>query len=86
VVQAIVKGATDAELNTVRQQVAAEYRAQAAERQARRQSAVMWHTRDGIPVVDGAPAVLGASYGPSGAPVQRSVVNPDVPELGSERV
>jgi hypothetical protein len=86
VVQALVHGASDAELAKIRAGVAAEYAGRALERQAQRQSAVMWRTRDGTPVTDGGPAVLGASYGPSGAPVQRSAVHGDVPGPGSEEI
>jgi hypothetical protein len=85
VTRALVRDASDSELSTIRQQVAAEYRDRAAGRQAQRQSGVMWRTRTGELVTDGSPAVIGASYGPSGAPVQRSQVNPNVPELGSEQ-
>lgn len=66
--------------------VAADYDARRRERQAQRQSSVLWQTRDGTPVTDGGAAVTGASFGPSGAPVQRSAVNTGVPELGSEQV
>jgi aminopeptidase N len=76
-------GATLAEINAVRAQVAAEYAARAAEKAARREPAVLWHTRDGIPVVDGT-APLGVSLGPGGAPVQSSRVSESVPPLGSE--
>lgn len=64
--------------------VAAEYDARQRERQAQRQSSVLWRTRDGTPVTDGGVAVIGASFGPSGAPVQRSVVSESVPPLGEE--
>jgi hypothetical protein len=81
VVQAIVRGAPDTELNAIRAGVMAEHQERAA---GRRQPALMWRTRSGELVTDGAPAVLGASMGPAGAPVQRSIVHTDVPEPGSE--
>jgi hypothetical protein len=67
-------GASWAEINAVRGQLSQEYRAREAEKAARRQSNVMWHTRDGEAVTDGtAPPVQAASR-----------VNQAVPPLGSE--
>ena len=69
-------GVTDNEIAAVRAQVAQEYRQRAADKAARRQSNVMWRTRDGEAVTDGsAPPVQAASR-----------VNQAVPPLGSEEV
>jgi hypothetical protein len=76
-------GSTMAEVAAVRAQVAGEYAGRQLERQAREQSSVLWRTRSGV-VADGQAPVTGASYGPSGAPAQRSQVHGDVAELGSE--
>ena len=83
VVQALVRGAGDGELSTIRAEVAAEYASRAAERQARQQSNVLWRTGRGELLTDGSPAVLGASYGPSGAPVQTSRADSSVQALGT---
>jgi hypothetical protein len=83
VVQALVHGASDGELARIRAEVAAEYAGKSLERQARQQSTVMWRTGRGELVMDGAPAVIGASYA-GGVPAQRSQIRTDVPELGSE--
>ena len=64
--------------------VTAEHEQRQVARAARRESPVLWRTRDGGAVTDGEPAVMGASFGPGGAPVQRSAVHADVPELRSE--
>jgi hypothetical protein len=83
VMEAVARGATDAEISAVRAQVAAEYADRAAERQARSQRSVMWRTRSGEAVADGSGA-MGVSLDDYGAPHQRSLVHRDVPELGSE--
>jgi hypothetical protein len=82
VTRALLRGASDAELSKIREQVTAEYRQTAAQRAARRQSAVMWRTPSGEAVRDGSGAPPGVSLSPDGAPVQRSVTYAD--EAGSE--
>jgi hypothetical protein len=69
-------GATLAEINAVRGQVAAEYAQRAAERKAHEDR---YYGRDQMP------AAMGASTDEIGRPVQRSLIHHDVPELGVER-
>jgi hypothetical protein len=70
-------GATLAEINAVRGQVAAEYAQRAAERKAHEDR---YYGRDQMP------AAMGASVDETGRPVQRSLIHHDVPPLGEERV
>jgi hypothetical protein len=85
----LLLGHVDAEGNLVPgserayQAKVAELRAQREQdrEQARQQPAPMWRTRSGELLTDGMPAVIGASFGPSGAPVQQSMVHHD----GSEQ-
>jgi hypothetical protein len=71
VTYALVHGASDAELAKIRAEVAAEYAGKAAEKAAR--------DRDYYGL---RPAAIGVSQGLDGAPLQRSAVRHDVPELG----
>ena len=92
VVDAIMRGASDAELRQITKQVVAEYRhritREAAQASHRRN--YMWtDARTGRPVYgDQVPVPLGASTDPhTGTPVQKTLsTNTAVPELGSEPV
>ena len=68
-------GATMAEINAVRRQVAEEYAGRALEKAARERE---YYGRDR------APAAMGVTTGPGGVPVQVSVTRHDVPPLGTE--
>jgi hypothetical protein len=74
VTRALLHGAPDHELAAIRAEVAAEYAHRAMAKQRRDDE---FYGRD-------RPAAIGVSQGPDGAPVQRSTVFRDTPELGSE--
>ncbi len=84
VTTALLRGAGDGELARIRAEVAAEYWQAAAEKTVRRESSVMWRTRDGETVMDGTAAPMGVSLSPAGAPVQTSRVDESVPPLGAD--
>ena len=84
ITRALLRGASDSELSQLRAEVTAEYRQDAAQRAARRQSSAMWACRDGSVLRDGSGAPPGVSLGSAGQPVQTSRVNESVPPLGSD--
>jgi hypothetical protein len=85
VTQAILAGASDAEVSRLLAEVVQEYGERQAERKARQVPGVLWNTRSG-PLMESGWAPVGVSLGPDGAPRQRSVTHADVAPLGAEEV
>lgn len=87
VTDAIMRGASNAELRQITSQVQAEYAERARQAAQKDSLNFMWTDSRGQRRYGDRVAALGVSADPrTGAPLQRSAVNQSVPELGSEPV